>query len=250
MSTDNDKPPTPRPPRTGAVSNLAKASCIAGLFGVACLVAAELQFVFLVGGFAIVSGHIARRRIRRNPKSTLGSGMALSGLILGYMCVCLTVLDFFERKKMLNQARVLATLAIAEPLELAANNFLTEYGTLPDVGDRVITNSSQGVQLLNILLGLEQVSSNSQNKHQIKFLSVREGKNRKNGLIYSQSGNSVEGLLDSWGNPYTVILDSDNDEILRFKIATKDIELKGRRVAVFTPGPDQKEGTGDDILTW
>jgi hypothetical protein len=81
-------------------------------------------------------------------------------------------------------------------------------------------------------------------------LSVREGKNRKNGLIHSQSGDSVEGLFDPWGNPYTVILDTDDDEFLRFKIAGKDVKLNGRRVSVFSPGADRKEGTDDDIRTW
>jgi hypothetical protein len=237
-------------PSTGEVSNLATASCIAGLLSLIAFVVAAPQFVFLIGSIAIVSGHIARKRIRENSKTTLGSSMALTGLILGYIFVCITLLSLHDSERFLNRAKSVTTLATATALETAVNNFFTEYDKLPNVENRVTTNSSQGVELLKILLGLEPASSSPQNNRQIKFLSVREGKNRKNGLVYSPSGDSVEGLFDSWGNPYTVILDSDNDEILRFKIATKDIELKGRRVAVFTSGPDKKEGTGDDIRTW
>lgn len=237
-------------PGTGEASNLAVASCIAGLLSLMAFVIAAPQFVLLIGGIAIVSGHIARKRIRENSKTTGGSGMALTGLILGYISVCLTLLGWNDDERILNRAKSVTTLATATALETAVNNFFTEYNKLPDVGNRVTTNSSQGVKLFNILLGLEPVSSNPQNYRQIKFISVREGKNRKNGLIYSQSGDTVEGLFDSWGNPFTVILDTDNDEILRFKVATKDFELKNRRVAVFSPGLDQKEGTSDDIRTW
>jgi hypothetical protein len=233
----------------GAFS-LAKASCLAGALNLMIFAFAESQIVLVIGGTAIVFGHIARRRLRRNPQPARGSRMALAGLVLGYIFVCLTLLGTFERKKMLDQARVLITLAIAEALELAATNFFIEYDKLPDVGARVTTNTPHGVELLNILLGIKERSANPQNDRQIKFLSLREGRNRKNGLLYSTSGNSVEGLFDSWGNPYTVILGSDDDEVLRFKVATEEIELKGRRVAVFSPGPDQEEGTGDDIRTW
>jgi len=237
-------------PGAGKVSNLAVASCIAGLLSLIAFVVAAPQFVFLIGGIAIVFGHVARRRFRKNSMATESSGMALTGLILGYMCVCLTLLDTYETERALIRAKSATTLATATALEAAVNNFFTEYEKLPHIEKRVTTNSSQGIELLKILLGLEPASSNPQNYRQIKLLSVREGKNRKNGLIYPQSGDSIEGLFDSWGNPFTVILDKDNDEIVRFKVATKDIELKDRRIAVFSPGPDHKEGTPDDIRTW
>lgn len=175
--------------------------------------------------------------------------MALAGLILGYSSIYLAMSDK-GNERAINRAKTVITLATATALESAVNSFYYEYDKLPDVADRITTNSPQGVELLHILLGLKEKSANPQNSRQIKFLSIREGKNRKNGLMYSQSGDSVEGLFDPWGNPYTVILYTGHDELLRFKIATKDIELKGRRVAVFSPGADQKEGTDDDIRTW
>jgi hypothetical protein len=83
----------------------------------------------------------------------------------------------------------------------------------------------------------------------VKFLAVREGKDKRNGLIYSASG-EVEGLFDAWGNPYVVILDSDNDAELHFMRGSKSIDMKNRRVAVFTAGPDKRLGTADDVKTW
>ena len=137
-------------------------------------------------------------------------------------------------------------LRTATALESAVHNFHTEYGRLPATEDRVKTDTPTGISFLTVLLGLETTD----NTRGIKFLSVKEGKNRRNGLIYSESGDTVEGFFDPWGNPYTVILDTDYDELLRFKLGSRDIELKGRRVAAFSSGHDHKEGTKDDVLTW
>ena len=232
------------------VSKLAKASRISGILGFLGLAVAAPPFLLLFGVIAIICGHIARRRIRRNPAFTGGSGVAVAGLILGYVSVCLAMLGWNDRERVINRAKTVTTLATAIAVESASNSFFTEYGKLPGVENRVTTNSPGGVEFLNILLGFKENSANPQNSRQIRFLSVREGKNRKNGLIYSQSGDSVEGLFDPWGNPYTVFLDTDHDELLRFKIAAKDVNLSGRRAAVFSPGADQKEGTTDDIRTW
>lgn len=232
-----------------AVSNLAKASCIAGFFALLGMAAAPPPFVLILGVIAISCGHIARSRIRRKPATTGGSGVAFAGLVLGYTSVYLALSDRGNDRALI-RARTVTALSTATALESAVNGFYTEYGKLPDVANRVATTSPQGVEFLSIMLGLKEKSVHPQNVRQIRFLVAREGKNLKNGLIYSVSGDSVEGLFDPWGNPYTVILDTDYDKLLRFRIATKDVELKGHRVAVFSPGADQKEGTDDDVLTW
>ena len=141
-------------------------------------------------------------------------------------------------------------LATATALESAINNIYTEYGKLPDVGSRVTTNSPEGLKLLNILLGIDIKSDNAPNPRGIKFLSVKEGKNNKGGLIYAADGKSVEGLYDPWGSPYTVILDTENKERLHFTIGSKTIDLKDRRSAVFSRGPDKRIGTSDDVRSW
>ena len=58
------------------------------IFGIICWMA--LPFVGAI--VAIVLGHIARSEIRRSPPGTLeGDGMALAGLILGYLHIVLVV---------------------------------------------------------------------------------------------------------------------------------------------------------------
>ena len=141
-------------------------------------------------------------------------------------------------------------LATATALESAVQNFYTEYGKLPYAESRVITDTPEGVKFLTILLGLDENAPPLVNTRAIKFLSVKEGKSRRNGLIYGASGNAVDGLFDSWGNPYTVELDSQYREHLHFIIGKRSIDLKGRRVAAYSPGPDHKLGTSDDVRTW
>ena len=41
---------------------------------------------------AIVTGHMARAEIRRDPENTEGDGMAIGGLVLGYSMVALSLL--------------------------------------------------------------------------------------------------------------------------------------------------------------
>lgn len=147
--------------------------------------------------------------------------------------------------------KTVTSIATAAALESAINSIYTEYGKLPDVGsNRVTTSSPEGLKLLNILLGLDEKSDNALNSRAIKFLSAREGKNNKNGLIYATDLKSAEGLYDPWGSPYTIILDTEYKEHLHFTLGSQTIDLKGRRVAAFSPGPDKKLGTADDVRNW
>jgi hypothetical protein len=181
-----------------------------------------------------------------------GSNIVRKKGLLALLAVAGTLLAFAAlyqtSRQQLTTCKRTSQLQMATALETAIYNFHTEYGKLPITENRVKTDTPSGITLLTVLLGLEK-SGEHQNTRDIKFLSVREGKNRKNGLIYSESGDSIKGLFDPWGNPYTVVLDTDLDEILRFKLGGKDIELKNRRVAAFSPGPDHQEGTSDDVRT-
>jgi hypothetical protein len=134
-------------------------------------------------------------------------------------------------------------LAPAVAIESAVNYYLTEYGSMPYPGasDATILTSTD-TELLHVLLGLED----EMNKRSIKFLIVREGKENRNGLIYTDDSRSVVGLFDPWGSGYNVRLDLDSDQ----KIDARGETLNNRRVAVWSNGPDRKSGTKDDVKTW
>ena len=47
---------------------------------------------FLGGFVAVVTGHMARADIRRNPQTLQGDGFAVAGLILGYAVIAFSLL--------------------------------------------------------------------------------------------------------------------------------------------------------------
>lgn len=149
-----------------------------------------------------------------------------------------------------NGNRLQAQVA-AWSLATAADQFFTEYSKLPGVPGRVTTDSGEGIRLLNILMGNKPQDAAAENERFIRFLALREGRNNRGGVIYASTGSgSAVGLYDEWGNPFTVVLDTDGDEVLKFKLGSKKMRLEGRRVAVVSPGRDGKLGTSDDVKTW
>lgn len=62
-------------------------SLVLGVLSILCL-------GIVTGIPAIICGHSARSRIRKDPASASGDGMALAGLILGYLGTAVTVLVF------------------------------------------------------------------------------------------------------------------------------------------------------------
>ncbi len=71
----------PAPPPVQETSGKAIASLISGIAGLVTLI------LFVPGLLAIIFGHIARGEIRRSQGRLKGDGMALSGLIMGYITV-------------------------------------------------------------------------------------------------------------------------------------------------------------------
>ncbi|MCF7734581.1 MAG: prepilin-type N-terminal cleavage/methylation domain-containing protein [Akkermansiaceae bacterium] len=183
--------------------------------------------------------------IRRHSGFTLVELLVVIAII-----VVLAAAGFGAGAIAMNRAREATTRASVVALEGAVNSFYSEYGALPDVGDKVKTDKGDGTKLLEILLGLEGDSGKVQNPRNNKFLNVKETKTKAKGLLYSRSGKSIEGLYDDWGNPLVVELDVNYEERLRFNHGSKQVILNGRRVAVYSAGVDQKYGTMDDIKTW
>ena len=65
-------------------SAMAIVSLVAGLLG--------WSLLPVIGSVvAIVTGHLARGEIRRRPEALEGDGLAVAGLVLGYLMVAMTV---------------------------------------------------------------------------------------------------------------------------------------------------------------
>ena len=77
-------PPTAAPTQVPTPSVLAIISLIAGILGL----------IFFGSLIAVICGHIARANIRDSRGALTGDGLALAGLILGYLGLGLTLLVF------------------------------------------------------------------------------------------------------------------------------------------------------------
>ncbi|MFD2256686.1 prepilin-type N-terminal cleavage/methylation domain-containing protein [Luteolibacter algae] len=135
----------------------------------------------------------------------------------------------------MNKARKVTAQASATSVQTAIEQFYAEYSALPDVEEQ--TDTSEG-ELLNILAGLEGTGNNIQNDRKIRFLSLKESKNgKRDGVVYSANGSSIDSLLDPWGQPFYVVLDTDYDDQIRVTPqGSSAVTLNGRRAAVYSLG--------------
>ena len=154
----------------------------------------------------------------------------------------------------LERARKLAAQNSATAIDQAVNAFFSEYGGFPADGTvdgegtavdtSIETTGEDGVAFLNALLGIDRGS----NTRGISFLSAKEGKLRgqggTDGIVYEEDSGNVRGLYDPWGNPFTVVMDTNYTGFVEVTPMnngtaienTKTTPLHGRRVAVYSPG--------------
>jgi prepilin-type N-terminal cleavage/methylation domain-containing protein len=156
--------------------------------------------------------------------------------------------------KVQNTARKQVAESAARNVVHAVNSFYADYSAMPvptgtastQGGTTFGTGSGDGLKILDILLGQEDEI----NTRKVKYLDVPEAKGKKAGIVFSRSGKEVTGLYDPWGNPYSIVLDTDYAERLEFKPGKATVTLNGRRCAVYSAGQDKKLGTADDVKTW
>lgn len=174
---------------------------------------------------------------------------------------------FIMANRAILKARQVTCLATAVAVENSVNSFFSEYGSMPMPSisqDTTVATCDKApsfnLSFLTAMLG-EEVGTSALNSKAIKFLTAREGRNNKDGLMYNKgSAGTVKGLYDPWGGPLLVMLDGDYDERLEVQpaAATTPTVLRNRRVAVWSNGPDnltdnQSSTRGkvvDDVKTW
>ncbi|RYD40305.1 MAG: hypothetical protein EOP85_14480 [Verrucomicrobiaceae bacterium] len=183
---------------------------------------------------------------RGKPGATLA---AVVGCLVAVITVAFAAYGLWDRKSMIICKRS-PHLSQISAVESAVNNFQIEYGFLPSSEPRLKTDNPAGIKLLAVLLGMERESPEMVNKRRIWFLSTKEVSERKGGLLYNSTRDSVEGLFDAWGNPLIVELDVENRGELLINYGPRTVELKGRAVAAYSAGKDKKIGTQDDLRNW
>lgn len=189
----------------------------------------------------------------KNPHSNHRSkGFTLIELLVVITIIAvLAAMSFAGVNAAIRKARTTEGKVAASAVSTAVNNFYSEYSRLPDLSNEVNTDTGEGVELLRILLAQEGSGDDVENTRGINFLSVKEGKGRRGGLYYGTgNSNQVQGLYDPFGKPYTVVLNTEYDDVLNFQMGGRTYNLRGQQVAVYSPGADGELGTVDDITSF
>ncbi len=195
------------------------------------------------------------------PASRRQHGFTLVELLVVIAIIAiLASIGFGVGNMAIQKAKRTKCLAVCTGIEGAVNGFFTDYGILPtsttasagsDDSPAISTTEADGIALVTVLLGME----NTLNTRSVKYLTVKEGKNNKDGVIYT-GDTAIQGLYDPWGGPYWVQMDTNYDEMVKPKpkAANATVTLHGRRVAVWSNGADAATGadgkTADDVITW
>lgn len=160
------------------------------------------------------------QRPSRNPSAFTLIEMLVVITIIGI----LASIAFPVTTAVMEKARRVKALAVIKDLQVGIKGYLTEYNHYPsevtDNDDKIETNSGD---LIPILLASE--NQTTLNGRGIKFVDLPMGRNGKGGLI----GESVDNyqLLDEWGEPYTVIMDTNSDE----KVENPDLQNEDSKIS-------------------
>lgn len=194
------------------------------------LVLGILSFILLgiLGAIpAVICGHLAKSRIKASQGDAGGAGLALAGLILGYVNIGLTILlipialsSFSKaREKTLKNIAINTARTDVEQICTAVGSYFSEHGKLPD-GD---TN----VEIISRLSG-----SNPRN---MVFLDVPKASLQN------------QAFIDPWSKPYAIVLDADHDG----SVGVGDEQVRAQCAAwSFGLNRQDEQGKGDDIISW
>ena len=154
-------------------------------------------------------------------------------------------------------------------LQVAIGHYRTEYNRFPvaisgsaggkDI-DPVLTNGTNSI--ITVLMAATGPDANStMNRRSIKFIDLPFAKNNSSFGIIDPSGGSGGAdlkLVDTWGQPYQIYLDTNYDNRITNPDATNvDKTISSRApqylsssTGIQSRGPDKIVNTKDDIVSW
>jgi len=149
---------------------------------------------------------------------------------------------------------------VTKDLRIALAAFNIEYGHFPG---QSATSQSADIRLLSTgpLIDCLLGQNAEWNRKEIKFVDLPKARNGKYGYVPAEGTNPCR-LVDLWGNPYVILLDTNGDgkvqnpDTRNSDPAFEKSEMSPPpdflpvEVAIYSYGKDGIEGTADDIVSW
>jgi prepilin-type N-terminal cleavage/methylation domain-containing protein len=213
------------------------------------------------------------------PRPTSQRGFTLIELLVVVTIIAvLAGLVISQAPKMMEDARKLEVRNQIISVTTGIRNYQVEYNRYPidpalassgggDDAQPILTN--QNSTIIDTLMGdaaqMPGASSGSSsgsinlNPKGIEFVTFKVAKNGRNGLVGTQSPYS---LIDMWGSPFYVLLDTNLDrKLVNPDVQNQDPKISQSQVspppqflptdvAVYCLGKDLVQMTGDDIVSW
>ena len=110
----------------------------------------------------------------------------------------------------------------------------------------------EGRAFLLELLGDKPTASPGASVRRISYIDPEPGEVKsKGGLIYEKPAEmqGPQGFYDAWGQPFHVVIDDDYNGEIPDPLAPGHL-IRGKIAIVYSYGPDEKPGGGDDIKSW
>lgn len=152
------------------------------------------------------------------------------------------------------------TQSVIKDLRIAITSFQIECGHFPGQSEQSQASDTRLLStgpLIDCLLG----QNTAWNRKEIKFVDLMTARDGKFGYVPAEGSNPCR-LVDLWGNPYVILLDTNGDG----KVQNPDIrnadpaiahsetspapEFLPVEIAIHSFGKDGIEGTADDVVSW
>lgn len=189
--------------------------------------------------------------------------MKLFRVLVGILLVCavlMIVFLFLSVETRSCNPTWLRAMTVMKDLRIAIGNFQADYHRFPGQSDKPHIADLRAHSTGPFIDCL--ISRNKEwNPMEALYIDLPTASEGKGGYIPAKGGIPSQ-LVDPWGSPYVILLDTSGDN------AVENPDLKNSDpgiarhlgesppptlatdVAVFSLGQDKVEGTGDDIVSW
>ncbi len=215
-------------------------------------------------------------KIKPRSKSLKRPGFTLIELLVVITIIAiLASLVISQANKLMADGRKLQVQTVIKDLRVAITSYQVDYNRWP-VNASLLSAASSGMDIaalptdensgivgalttLTSSGGNNAAAANNLNPKDIKFIDLPVARNGRFGLVNAQPPYK---LVDLWGTPYYVLLDTNGDKQVANpdlnnadpKIASNTVSPPPKmlpvEIAIYSWGQDLQQQTADDVVSW